>query len=130
MATQTSSFSVPLTCLHPRCSACVNLILTPNRSGYGLAYPTGWSFWNLGFPKSARNLGLCPNHHRFTVPGTPPVDVIARPEAHGLYYELFVSGTQLAKITFPTNTQVLQIAWEAPPMWASVARRVAKYLGF
>jgi hypothetical protein len=137
MATESAKpIEVPLQCLFQGCTNEGTLLVYPSSSGYGITAAGDWIFYALGFPTSARNLGVCKEHQHVTLPpneGQPQLEVDVRPEAHGVYYCIREGGALLGKATFPTNTLALQFA----PVPGGVSdrlreagRRVALAFGF
>jgi hypothetical protein len=106
------SFEVPLYCLYRGCEKRGRLVLhNPSSHGYGYEGLDGWIVYAPGFP-TLRSLGFCPEHQCFAVigGGGPVLDVVVRPEDHGVFYEISRSGTALGKTTVPGNTLVMQFA--------------------
>jgi len=53
-------------------------------------------------------------------------------ETHGIFFEVSTPGAVLGKVTFPSNTMMLQLPQEVEPseeLWAA-GRRVANQYGF
>jgi hypothetical protein len=127
---------VPLQCLYQGCPNEGRLRVRPSSGGYNLWPEPGWVFYALGFPSERRNLGVCPDHQHVTLPATgarPALDVFARQETHGVYYEIREAGVVLGKATFPTNTLQLQFAPRPEGVTDRLVdggRRVAAAFGF
>jgi len=132
MSNDSTWFDVPMQCLYRGCQAGASAKLRAARGGYGINPPAGWFFYALGFPSALPNLGVCPDHQRFTVAvGGPTLDVVVKSEMHGIYYEIAGSGQTLGKITFPTNTLTMQLVpSEASAELRAAAPRVSAMIDF
>jgi hypothetical protein len=134
MPDETKSIEVPVHCLYRDCETQGYLLVYPSSRGHDGVSPTdGWVFYALGYP-TQRSLGVCKAHQHVTLPAegaSPALEVVVRPERHGVYYEMREAGTVLGRVTFPTNTRALQFEpGDVSDALRDGGRRVAVTFGF
>jgi hypothetical protein len=134
VATEPEWFTVSLECLYRGCRTTADLSIRAASGGWNLNPPPGWIFWALGFPHSLSNQGVCPEHQHVVLTDAvhEPVHVHVRQEMHGVYYEMSQGDVKLGKITFPTNTRVMQFhpGVEPTDLARQMGRRIADLFGF
>lgn len=99
-------FETTLHCIRWGCSAMGRLLVHPSSSPnvHGITPRDGWLFYALGFPR-AIDLGLCPEHHAFTIDGDPTLSVtVTRHDHKGLVFTLSDAEGVIGGAYFPNNT--------------------------